>query len=282
MGTIEASAIWPASLLIVRHRLYEVFLTLHHILAVLFLVGFYYHIWYCYNYNWGYEIWAFIAIAIWAINRLWRLARMALKGVRTTVVTALRGTDGEYLRIEIGGVHTHGVVYLCFPALSWMFWENHSFSVTSSFAGGRLQSNPNITMKPASPDPEKSVSQARRTTTYIDPGRGNSRICQSLSRSTTASVETNSIHCPESYGRNGKACRSFGRWCQPSSDTRFAGWIVPFEYHVRTVRLCFFSLQSWLSWRHRCLARATFLSCATTSSADMGCSQTGPRGGHAA
>lgn len=75
MGTVAVATIWPASLLIIRQKSYEVFLTLHHVFVIIFLVGFYYHIWYCYNYNWGYEIWAFISIAIWAIDRLWRLAR---------------------------------------------------------------------------------------------------------------------------------------------------------------------------------------------------------------
>ncbi|KAH8771946.1 hypothetical protein F5883DRAFT_665141 [Diaporthe sp. PMI_573] len=195
VGTIEASAIWPASLLIVRQRLYEVFLTLHHILAVLFLVGFYYHIWYVYNYNWGYEIWAFIAIAIWAINRLWRLARMALRGVRTTVVTALRGTDGEYLRIEIGGVHTHSVVYLCFPALSWMFWENHPFSVASSFAGGHLQSNPNITMKPASPDPENLTGVTARLAARLAAGASPLRIPVLLDGSYHSNITSGLSDC---------------------------------------------------------------------------------------
>lgn len=159
VGTVAAAAIWPASLLIARQKFYEVFLTLHHLLVVLFLVGFYYHIWYCYTYNWGYEIWAFIAIAIWAIDRLWRIARMVLQGVRTAVVAPLKGTDGEYLRIEIEGVHAHGVVYLCFPTLSWVFWENHPFSAASSIAAGHVQAQPGVMMKPATRDPEKSVPE---------------------------------------------------------------------------------------------------------------------------
>lgn len=161
VGTVAVSAIWPTSLLTIRQKYYEVFLTLHHILTVLFLVGFYYHIWYCYKYNWGYEIWAFVAIAIWAIDRLWRLARMALKGVRTAVVSGLPGTDGEYVRIEIEGVHKHGVVYLCFPTLSWIFWENHPFSIVSSVASGNLQGNHKVNMKTATHDPEKSISETR-------------------------------------------------------------------------------------------------------------------------
>lgn len=159
VGTVAVAAIWPAWLLIIRQRSYEGFLTLHHALVILFLVGFCYHIWYCYTYNWGYEVWAFISIAIWAIDRFWRLARMLLNGVRTAVMTPLQGTDGEYLRIEIGGVHTHGVVYLCFPTLSWIFWENHPFSVASSFTGSYIQGQPCVATKSVIPDSEKSVPE---------------------------------------------------------------------------------------------------------------------------
>ncbi|KAG6353314.1 hypothetical protein INS49_007486 [Diaporthe citri] len=142
VGTVAVVAIWPASLPIARQKFYEAFLALHHLLVVLFLVGFYYHIWYCYTYNWGYEIWAFIAIAIWAIDRLWRIARMVLQGVRTAVVAPLQGTDGEYLRIEIKAGCSGRTIL---------------FSVASSMAAGHVQAQPNVIMKPAIPDPEKSV-----------------------------------------------------------------------------------------------------------------------------
>lgn len=192
MGTVAAAAIWPASLLIARQKFYEVFLTLHHLLVILFLVGFYYHIWYCYTYNWGYEIWAFIAIAIWSIDRLWRISRMVLQGVRMAVVAPLQGTDGEYLRIEIEGVQAHGVVYLCLPTLSWMFWENHPFSVASSVAAGHIQAQPNVIMKSAAPDPQKSVPEpnGRLLTSSTDAATAVSATLradrsQSVSKSTT-------------------------------------------------------------------------------------------------
>ena len=55
---------------------------------------------------------------------------MAFHGSRTAVVTVVEDTDGEYLRIDIQEkCLTHGVAYLCFPTLSWRFWETHPFSV---------------------------------------------------------------------------------------------------------------------------------------------------------
>ncbi|OBR13251.1 Ferric reductase transmembrane component 4 [Colletotrichum higginsianum IMI 349063] len=161
VGTVAAVLIWPASLLVVRQKAYELFLSLHHLLVALFLVGFYYHIWYCYTYNWGYEIWAFVAIAIWGLDRIWRLVRMALNGVRTAIVTPVEGSGGDYLRIEIENVHAHGVVYLCFPTLGWRFWENHPFSVASSFAGGHTQPpTTSISTSVSHDDPEKSAADS--------------------------------------------------------------------------------------------------------------------------
>ena len=43
-------------------------------------------------------------------------------------------SNSDILRIEIPGVHAEGHVYVYFPTLSWRFWENHPFSVLSSFA----------------------------------------------------------------------------------------------------------------------------------------------------
>ncbi|EWC45685.1 hypothetical protein DRE_05246 [Drechslerella stenobrocha 248] len=134
VGTVAAVALWPFSLLAIRQKAYEFFLASHVVLAALFIIGYYYHIWYCFQYKWGYEIWAFIPIAIWATDRIWRLARMFYHGWRTARVTTVEGSNGEYLRIEIDGTQVDDVVYLCFPTLSWAFWQTHPFSVVSSFA----------------------------------------------------------------------------------------------------------------------------------------------------
>ncbi|OAQ96804.1 hypothetical protein LLEC1_07258, partial [Akanthomyces lecanii] len=134
VATLAAVLLWPASVLAVRKRFYEVFLSVHHVLVALFLVGYFYHIFYRYSFNWGYEIWCYIAGGIWATERLARLVRMLLMGRRTADVSVIPGSDGEYLRVDIDGAHARGLVYLYFPTLSWRFWENHPFSVASSFA----------------------------------------------------------------------------------------------------------------------------------------------------
>ena len=138
VGTVAMCALIPFSLLWIRQKFYEFFIISHIALSLLFLVGYYYHIWYVYTYNWGYEIWMFAAAGIWALERLARLCRMAFQGSRTAVVTMVPGTDGEYVSIEVDGKELKsGVAYLCFPTLSWRFWETHPFSVSGATSGSR-------------------------------------------------------------------------------------------------------------------------------------------------
>ena len=143
VGTVAASAILPFSLPWVRQKLYEFFLASHVVLALLFILGYYYHIWYCYEYKWGYEIWIFIAGGIWGADRVARLARMALQGSHTADITLIEDTDGEYFRIDVQGTYLKdGVAYLCFPTLDWRFWENHPFSVAYRSLGGKASRSP--------------------------------------------------------------------------------------------------------------------------------------------
>lgn len=154
VATVCAAALWPFSLLIVRQKAYELFLCVHQVLVVLFLVGYYYHIWYLYKYNWGYEIWAFVAIAVWILERLARVLRAGLAGMKTATISPVEGSDGEYLRVDIENTFAEGVAYLYFPTLSWRVWENHPFSIASSFSADKLPSK----IGPKEPiDPEKAV-----------------------------------------------------------------------------------------------------------------------------
>ncbi|KFG87192.1 hypothetical protein MANI_113140 [Metarhizium anisopliae] len=145
VATVCGAALWPSSLLVVRQKAYELFLCTHQVLVVFFVVGYYYHIWERYRHNWGYEIWVFVAIAVWLLERSARLLRVGLAGLKTAVVSPVEGSDGDYVRVDIEDTFAEGVAYLYFPTLSWRFWENHPFSIASSFsahatdAGGSLE-----------------------------------------------------------------------------------------------------------------------------------------------
>lgn len=131
VGTVAVCGLMLFSCLTIRQKFYEFFIVSHVLLSLLFLIGFYYHIWYVYQYNWGYEIWMYVAAGIWAVERLFRIGRMVFQGSRTAVVTVIPATDDEYLRIEVQGNEINpGVAYVCFPTLSWRFWESHPFSIS--------------------------------------------------------------------------------------------------------------------------------------------------------
>lgn len=106
-----------------------------------------------------------MAGAIWFVDRTWRLLRVAFNGVRTAVVTPIEGSNGEYVRVEVEGVHAHGVAYLYFPSLSWRVWENHPFSVASSFSGGAAS------LEQSSEEIEKGSDSKSVSTASIGPTR---------------------------------------------------------------------------------------------------------------
>ncbi|KAJ2922188.1 hypothetical protein H1R20_g14899, partial [Candolleomyces eurysporus] len=134
VGTLAFVVLWPASILPVRKKAYEFFLIFHQVFSAIGLVATFFHIYKLYKYNWGYEIWAYIGGVIWFLDRFLRLLRMIATGYRTAVVTPV-DPDSEYLKIEIDGVVAHGHVYLYFPTLTWRFWENHPYSILSTFSG---------------------------------------------------------------------------------------------------------------------------------------------------
>jgi len=175
VGTVAACALFLFSLLWVRQRFYQFFFASHVVLALLFVLGYYYHIWYCYKYNWGYEIWIFIAAGIWAADRALRLGRLAFHGSRTAVLTAIEGTDGDYFRIDIENKYLkHGVAYLCFITLDWHFWEAHPFSVALHSPG----SNDNDGRAPYSNEDAENAEKSTavpQVTTAMSPSVGDSK-----------------------------------------------------------------------------------------------------------
>lgn len=132
IATLSMAIIWPLSCLQIRRALYEFFLLSHIVLTVLTLVGCYLHIWFLYKHYWGYEIWIYTAGAVWGADRVIRIWRTLRNGLRRGRIEKI---GDDYVRVEIEGIVAHGHVYIYFPTLSWRFWENHPFSVASSFSG---------------------------------------------------------------------------------------------------------------------------------------------------
>lgn len=144
IATLALSLALPLSMLPIRKMAYEVFLITHIFLAIMAIVGSWYHIIYRYDHQWGYETWMYIAMAFWAFDRLVRLARMAGNGVQRAYVSRI---DDDYLRIDIPGVECQGHVYAYFPSLSWRVWENHPFSVVNSIGTSAQGPETNVNRK---------------------------------------------------------------------------------------------------------------------------------------
>ena len=121
------------SSLILGHGLHEFFLGLHIVLAILVIIGCWYHVVLMWGHNF-YLNWLYAAIAVWLFDRLARVLRMFKNGVLRSVVTEL---DSEFVRIDIPGIHwarkPGDVAYAYFPTLHPLRpWENHPFSINST------------------------------------------------------------------------------------------------------------------------------------------------------
>ncbi|PPQ67022.1 hypothetical protein CVT24_011316 [Panaeolus cyanescens] len=185
VGTLAFVVIWPASLNPVRHKAYEFFLAWHQFFAALGLIATFFHIYELYTYNWGYEIWVYIAGGIWFFDRFVRLLRLVSTGYRRAIVTSVDDT-AEYIRVDIDGLVTEGHVYLYFPTLTWRIWENHPFSILSSFTHASIQDsdsaskvvedekNPSTTSSVSSV-PSSNKSMRPRTTILLRPMKGITR-----------------------------------------------------------------------------------------------------------
>ncbi|KAK0751388.1 ferric reductase-like transmembrane component [Schizothecium vesticola] len=125
--------------LYLRRGQYELFLVGHILLAVFIVVGCWYHvtIWYGAmgitwpDTTWGYELWIYLAVAVWFFDRLLRVGRVLRSGALRSVVTDL---GGGYARVDVPGVRWGSApgrhVYAYFPTVRPLRpWENHPFSL---------------------------------------------------------------------------------------------------------------------------------------------------------
>lgn len=129
VATVAAVIIMLTSFLVIRQQAYELFLVTHVIMAVIVVVGCWYHVYIGYENTFGYETWLYATIAVWFFDRLVRLARILDTGIRYAKVTEISPT---IVRIDIPRIRwaePGRCVYVYFPSLSpFRPWENHPFS----------------------------------------------------------------------------------------------------------------------------------------------------------
>jgi hypothetical protein len=120
------------SLFNIRKRLYEAFLLSHILLSTAIIVGTFYHLYFLYRSRiTGFELYLWGAVVVWLLDRVVRIIRIAVNGLKTATITVL---DEDYIRIDIPTVRAKGHAYLYFPTLTWRVWENHPFSVVSELS----------------------------------------------------------------------------------------------------------------------------------------------------
>jgi hypothetical protein len=132
VATIFSCAMLFISLLWLRKRMYEAFLLLHIVMAVIVIVSCWYHVIKRFGYTWSYEVWLICACCVWFFDRIVRILRVMNNGRLTAMVTDV-GTN--HVRIDIRGLSGSAAmpgrnVYAYFPTISrWRPWENHPFSI---------------------------------------------------------------------------------------------------------------------------------------------------------
>lgn len=131
VSTVAGSLMCFQGLLFLRRRWYEIFLVLHILLAIFFLVGLYYHV-----VDLGYIQLIYPCFAIWGFDRFVRLVRLFLFGFPLATVT-LAASDcikvtvkkPRYWKPAPGG---HAWVY--FPR-GLIFWQSHPFTLIENDDG---------------------------------------------------------------------------------------------------------------------------------------------------
>jgi predicted ferric reductase len=136
IGTTAMGLMAGLSILPLRKWSYELFLVLHIALAIISLLGCWYHVDLRFKKNWGYEVWLYLAFAFWAYDRLVRFGKLTffsfLGGTSHGQVEAIPGTDNIVSlklypsRTWRAGPGQHSFLY--FPGLG-RFWENHPFTI---------------------------------------------------------------------------------------------------------------------------------------------------------
>lgn len=131
VATLACVIMIVVSMLFFRRLSYEIFLIIHIIMAVVVIIGSWYHVEIRYTRKWGYQYWLYAACAVWFFDRLVRVGRILKNGMRRSKVIEM-GKD--IVRIDVKDVRWNARpgkhTYAYFPGLDWLRpWENHPFSV---------------------------------------------------------------------------------------------------------------------------------------------------------
>lgn len=131
VATIAGSLMLLQAMHVFRTRWYEIFLLIHIVFGVLFVVGLWYH---CWTIGWMQWVWA--TIAVWGLDRIIRVCRIAYCGGVLTGDLTLVDREQLIVKAEIPysrlwSVYPGSYVYIYFLSGN-KFWESHPFTVYQS------------------------------------------------------------------------------------------------------------------------------------------------------
>lgn len=128
MACVAGGLIFLQGMMYFRRRSYEIFLLIHIVLALLFIVGAWHH-----TDVLGYSVFYWATVGVWAFDRAVRFCRLAVFGAPKASVSLMAD---ETLRVVVpkpkhwksipgGHAFLHFVMPLC-------FWQSHPFTFTDS------------------------------------------------------------------------------------------------------------------------------------------------------
>ncbi|OIW24571.1 hypothetical protein CONLIGDRAFT_636726 [Coniochaeta ligniaria NRRL 30616] len=191
------------AILPLRINFYETFLALHIVLVVVTLVGCWYHLVPHFGFDYGYQVWLYIAFAFWAADRLARLARLAFYnrfGSAEAVVEAIPDTNVLQITVFPRTISSFGPgqhSFLYFVGLG-RFWESHPFSVAGWTGGASAPATIPSLSSPVSSnsdEQEKQISSVATTPHGTNPrphsnsGRPSLRFLTRVHSGATATLQ---------------------------------------------------------------------------------------------
>ncbi|KAI0163837.1 ferric reductase like transmembrane component-domain-containing protein [Xylariaceae sp. FL1272] len=149
-----------------RARLYDTFLLLHIAFAILALVGLWYHLLPHFGFEFGYQVWLYVAFAFWGYDRLVRFFRIAYfnrLGSSKAMIYAIPECDVFQVTVHPRvawkfGPGQHSFLYI--PHIgTGKLWESHPFSIARWSSQG-----PSLAMTTKTVPPLENNQKANSTT----------------------------------------------------------------------------------------------------------------------
>ncbi|KAG4427165.1 hypothetical protein IFR05_017352, partial [Cadophora sp. M221] len=186
LATIFMVAILVASVYPLRRNFYEIFLWLHIVLSVFVIITMYYHV----EIFRGYTNYIWPCVFIWVFDRALRFLRIISFNVRFWNTKAVTTYDSRNNIVRMVVPYSSsfikprpGTFYYIYTLNSWIFWENHPFTLAYS--------TPEVPNSSISNSPSSSLSLG----TISPPRRAASPTNTNINLTSTP---TSTIHPPES------------------------------------------------------------------------------------